>query len=140
MNGWGRGGDGLPFPMAKRAPAVECFPNPSPDRDFLIVHTHEEFTSMCPKTGHPDFGDIEVSYVADKKCLELKSLKMYFQSFRTRGIFYEAVTNEILDHLVSQCRPRWMEVRSNWKGRGGFKSVITCTFTGEDDAKRGAKT
>lgn len=114
--------------MAKKSPAVECFPNPSQHRDFLIVHTHEEFTSMCPKTGHPDFGEIRVSYVADKKCLELKSLKLYFQSFRTRGIFYEAVTNEILDHLVAQCAPRRMEVVSSWRGRGGFTSVITCTF------------
>lgn len=113
--------------MAKRAPSVDCFPNPSPKRDFLIVHTHEEFTSICPMTGHPDFGTIKVSYVADKKCLELKSLKLYFQSFRVRGIFYEAVTNEILDHLVAQCQPRSMEVVSTWRGRGGFTSVITCT-------------
>ena len=137
-----------------KAELLETFPNPYADRRYEIYMETDEFTSLCPlggvetdaaelkllEGGAPDFATIKITYVPAAQCLELKSLKMYFQSFRTRGIFYEAVTNEILDHLVSQCRPRWMEVRSNWKGRGGFKSVITCTFTGEDDAKRGAKT
>ena len=84
-------------------PLVETFPNPGPGRDYVIEHVANEFTSVCPKTGHPDFGTVTVRYVAAQKCLELKSLKLYFQSYRNRGIFYEAVTNEILEHLVRCC-------------------------------------
>ena len=72
---------------------LQVFPNPAPGRDYLIEHTHHEFTSVCPITGHPDFGSISVRYVADKKCVELKSLKLYFHAFRNEGIFFEAVTN-----------------------------------------------
>src|SRR5687768_7428256 len=104
--------------------AVETFPNPSPGRDYVIEHVATEFTSMCPKTGHPDFGIVTVRYVAGQKCLELKSFKLYLQAYRSRGIFYEAVTNEILDHLVRCCAPRWMEVETRWSGRGGIESVI----------------
>ena len=116
---------------SRRAPAselVETFPNPAPHRDFVIEHRSTEFTSVCPKTGHPDFADVTVRYVADKRCLELKSLKLYFQSYRDRGIFYEAVTNEILDRLVASCAPRRMEVETEWSGRGGISSVISATY------------
>jgi 7-cyano-7-deazaguanine reductase len=105
-------------------PLVETFPNPGPGRDYVIEHVANEFTSVCPKTGHPDFGTVTVRYVAAQKCIELKSLKLYFQSYRNRGIFYEAVTNEILDHLVRCCAPKWMEVETRWSVRGGIQSVI----------------
>jgi 7-cyano-7-deazaguanine reductase len=105
-------------------PAVETFPNPAPSREYVIEHVANEFTSVCPKTGQPDFGIVILRYVADQKCLELKSLKLYLQSYRMRGIFYEAVTNEILDHLVRCCAPRWMEVETRWSVRGGMNSVI----------------
>ena len=103
---------------------VETFPNPNPGRDYVIEHVATEFTSMCPITGHPDFAAVTVRYVAAEKCLELKSLKLYLQSYRSRGIFYEAVTNEILDHLVRCCSPRWMDIETRWSGRGGIHSVI----------------
>jgi 7-cyano-7-deazaguanine reductase len=105
-------------------PRVETFPNPNPGRDYVIEHVANEFTSVCPKTGHPDFGIVIVRYVAKERCVELKSLKLYLQSYRSRGIFYEAVTNEILDHLVEACAPRWMEIETRWTGRGGIQSII----------------
>ena len=110
---------------------LETFPNPAPDRDYVIEHTSPEFTSMCPKTGQPDFSDMTVSYVADRLCVELKSLKLYFNAFRNEGIFYEAVTNMILDDLVSVLKPRRLTVISKWKPRGGLTSVITAEFKAE---------
>ena len=103
----------------------ETFPTPHPTRNYQIAHDVREFTSLCPKTGQPDFGRISISYVADAACLELKSLKQYLQSFRDRGIFYEDVTNVILDDLVAACRPRRMMVVTRWSVRGGISSVIT---------------
>src|SRR5690349_2029249 len=82
---------------------LEVFDNPRPERDYRILHTCHEFTSVCPKTGQPDFGTITIDYVPDKACLELKSLKFYLQAFRQQGIFYEAITNRILDDLVRAC-------------------------------------
>jgi 7-cyano-7-deazaguanine reductase len=107
--------------------AVETFANPAPERDYEVLHTAPEFTSMCPKTGQPDFGTIVVRYVPDRLCLELKSLKLYLGAFRTRGIFYEAVVNRILDDLVRSCAPRRMEVRGEFRVRGGISSVVTAT-------------
>ena len=104
---------------------VETFPNPAPERDYTIVHTCKEFTSVCPKTGQPDFATIELEYVPDKLCIELKALKLYYYSFRNEGIFYEAVTNRILDELVESCQPRWMRVTGRFVVRGGISSVIT---------------
>ncbi len=106
---------------------LECFPNPQPKRAYTITHVSEEFTSVCPKTGHPDFGSVELIYAPDKRCVELKSLKLYYQSFRNQGIFYEAVTNRIADDLARAMKPRWMIVRTHWKGRGGIRSVIEVT-------------
>lgn len=103
---------------------LECFENPSPARDYVIEHIAEEFTSVCPKTGHPDFAVVAVRFVPDKLCVELKSLKLYFQSFRNEGIFYEAVTNRIADDLQRLMSPRWMEIETRWTGRGGIRSVI----------------
>ena len=86
--------------------AVETFNNPRPDREYTIVHTNPEFTSVCPMTGLPDFGTITVEYIPDKLCVELKSLKYYYLDYRNRGIFYEAATNQILDDLVEAMNPR----------------------------------
>jgi len=112
-------------------PALEVFDNPSPSRNYTNSITVEEFTSVCPKTGLPDFGTITIDYVADKTCIELKSLKYYFLSFRNRGIFYEAVINEILDDLVAACQPRFMEITGEFTARGGISSTITATHRKE---------
>lgn len=105
---------------------LEVFPSPT-STPFVIEHVNEEFTSVCPKTGHPDFGRVIVRFCPDKSCVELKSLKLYFQSFRNEGIFYEAVTNRIRDDLVQLMQPRWLEVVTEWRGRGGIHSRITAT-------------
>jgi len=112
---------------------LEFFPSPSAT-PFVIEHVHEEFTSLCPKTGHPDFGTITVRYEPGTQCVELKSLKLYFQSFRNEGIFYEAVTNTIRDQLAQRMSPRWMQVITDWKGRGGFRSRIVATHGPVPDA------
>lgn len=104
---------------------LQTFPNPAPQRDYLIEHTHHEFTSLCPITGHPDFAEITVRYVAGQKCVELKSLKLYFHSYRNQGIFFEGATNQICDDLGAVLKPRSLTVIANWKARGGFTSVIT---------------
>ena len=84
---------------------LQCFENPNPDRPYVIEHVSDEFTSVCPKTGHPDFGSVTVRFVPDQKCVELKSLKLYYQGFRNEGIFYEAVTNRITDDLDQAMNP-----------------------------------
>lgn len=111
---------------------LETFPNPKPEREYLIEHTAPEFTSVCPRTGQPDFGTIVVSYVPDALCVELKSLKLYLHSFRDVGIFYEDVINRMLDDFVSVLRPRWMEVRGEFNTRGGISSVVTAEYRAED--------
>ena len=107
---------------------LQTFPNPAPHRDFVIEHTHHEFTSVCPMTGHPDFANITVRYVADKTCVELKSLKLYLQRFRDRGIFYEQVTNQLLDDFVAACKPVRCKVVSVWTPRGGITTTVTCSY------------
>ena len=106
------------------AHTLEFFDSPT-DQVFFIEHVNEEFTSVCPKTGHPDFGTITVRYQPEAVCVELKSLKIYCQSFRNEGIFYEAVTNRIRDDLAAAMSPRWLQVITNWRGRGGIRSRIT---------------
>ena len=108
---------------------LETFPNPQPNRDYEIAIRCPEFTSVCPKTGLPDFGEIRITYVPDATCVELKSLKYYLQEFRNRGIFYEAVTNQILDDLVAACQPRRMTVVGDFSVRGGIKTVVTATYS-----------
>ena len=103
---------------------LECFPNPQPRRPYVIEHVAEEFTSVCPITGHPDFGAVTLRYSPAKLCVELKSLKLYYQGFRNQGIFYEAVTNKIADDLAKAMRPKWMIVRTEWRGRGGIHSSV----------------
>jgi len=114
---------------------IEVFENKYPDRDYYITHVNNEFTSVCPKTGLPDFGKIYIRYIPDKLCLELRSLKYYFLSFRDKGIFYEAVTNQILDDLVNVCQPRYMEIIGEFSTRGGMNSVIRAVF---DPGNRGS--
>jgi len=109
-------------------PALETFPNPRPERDYEIDTRFAEFTSVCPRTGLPDFGEIRITYVPDAKCLELKALKYYLIRFRNRGIFYETVTNQILDDLVAACAPRRMTVVGDFSVRGGLKTVVTATY------------
>jgi 7-cyano-7-deazaguanine reductase len=108
---------------------LETFPNPHPGRDYEIVHTCPEFTALCPKTGQPDFGTIEIRYIPDRKCVELKSLKLYLFAFRDRGIFYEDVTNVILNDLVEATKPREMTVLGSFRVRGGISTVVKATHT-----------
>ena len=110
--------------------AIETFPNPRPERDFDIDIECPEFTSMCPKTGLPDFGVIRIRYVPAARCLELKSLKYYLLEFRNKGIFYEAVTNQILDDLVGACAPRQMTVIGDFTARGGITTKVTAEYAG----------
>ena len=107
---------------------LETFPNPRPERDYEIAIACPEFTSVCPKTGLPDFGEIRITYVPDARCVELKSLKYYMIEFRNRGIFYEAVTNQILDDLVKLLAPRHMTVVGDFSVRGGLKTVVTTSY------------
>ena len=107
---------------------LEFFDNPHPGRDYSIKIRCPEFTSLCPKTGQPDFGEIAIEYCPDKLCIELKSLKFYMQSYRSKGIFYEALTNDILDDLADGCKPRWMKIISRFTPRGGITTEITVEY------------
>src|SRR6187200_3202375 len=110
--------------MAVVALTLETFPNPRPEREYEIQIRCPEFTSVCPKTGLPDFGEVRISYVPDRACIELKSLKYYLNDYRNQGIFYEAVTNKILDDLVAACAPRRMTVTGAFTARGGITTTI----------------
>lgn len=103
---------------------LEVFDNQYPQRDYKIEIVAPEFTSVCPKTGQPDYGTITITYTPDKKCVELKSLKMYLQSFRNAGIFYENVTNAMVDDLTAVLQPRWMKIEAAFTPRGGISSKI----------------
>ena len=107
--------------------ALETFPNPRPEREYEIEIRCPEFTSVCPMTGLPDFGEIIVRYVPGPRCLELKALKYYFLEYRNRGIFYEAATNQILDDLVAACEPRRMTVTGAFTARGGITTSVVAT-------------
>lgn len=106
---------------------LETFDNAYPGRKYIIQINCPEFTSVCPKTGQPDFGTIRISYIPNEKCLELKALKYYMQSYRNQGIFYEMVTNKILDDLVAACEPQWMRIEGDFSPRGGISTIITVT-------------
>ncbi|MEI6691288.1 MAG: preQ(1) synthase [Chlorobium sp.] len=108
---------------------LEIFDNTYPDRDYTIEIINPEFTSVCPKTGLPDFGTITIRYVPDKSCVELKSLKYYFLEYRNAGIFYENITNKILDDLVSVLQPRSLSVITEWKARGGITETVTVHYS-----------
>jgi len=111
---------------------IETFPNPRPERDYRIAINCPEFTSVCPKTGLPDFGEIRITYVPAAQCIELKSLKYYLIEFRNRGIFYEHVTNQILDDLVDAIHPRQMTVVGDFTVRGGIKTTVTAEYDGRE--------
>ena len=107
---------------------LETFQNPRPDRDYQIEIRAPEFTSVCPITGMPDFGEILIRYTPDKDCIELKSLKYYLFEYRNQGIFYESATNQILDDLVAACRPRRMTVIGDFTARGGITTKVTAEY------------
>jgi len=110
---------------------LETFDNPAPQRDYEIAIDCPEFTSMCPRTGQPDFGTITICYCPDKACLELKALKSYLQGYRNEGIFYEAVINRMLDDLTGACRPRWMRVMGKFTPRGGITTTVQAEYPGK---------
>ena len=106
------------------AQALETFVNPRPEHDYTIRMRIPEFTCLCPKTGQPDFATLELEYVPDRACVELKSLKLYIWSFRSRGAFHEAVTNEIADHLAATLSPRFLRLQARFKVRGGIYTRV----------------
>src|ERR1700759_5711467 len=107
------------------ATQVHTFPNPSPERDYTIRMTLPEFTCLCPMTGQPDFATLDLEYVPDRLCVELKSLKLYIWSFRDRGTFHEAVTNEIADHIATTLSPRFLRLHAKFNVRGGIYTAVT---------------
>ena len=116
----------MDFTETPSADQLETFPNPNPGRDYSIEIICPEFTSVCPKTGQPDFGTLTYTYTPAATCVELKSLKLYLQRFRNMGIFYEAVTNRLLDDFVAACQPVRCKLVSSWTPRGGISTVVTC--------------
>lgn len=114
--------------MPESRSLLETFENQFPDRDYQIEIVAPEFTSVCPRTGQPDFGTMTIAYTPDKKCIELKSLKFYLQSYRNQGIFYEHVTNTILDDLAAVLEPRWMKVEASFSARGGITETVTVKY------------
>jgi len=119
----------------ENGPTIETFNNQYPKRPYTITITNPEYTSVCPKTGLPDFGTITINYVPAKKCIELKSLKYYFLEYRNKGIFYEVAVNRILDDLVAACDPVSMEVIGEFSTRGGMRSVVKATYTKKRKSK-----
>ncbi len=109
-------------------PEIETFDNPHPNRNYVIRHVAPEFTSVCPKTGQPVYGTIEIESVADALCIELKSLKFYLQGFRNEGVFYEDVVNRIIDDMIAALSPRSMKVTGSFTPRGGMHSVVTAEY------------
>jgi len=115
----------------KPSKKLDTFPNPEPGRDFAIRMRMPEFTCVCPMTGQPDFATLYLEYVADKSCVELKSLKLYIWSYRDEGAFHEAVTNRILDDLVAATKPRFMRLTSVWNVRGGIYTHVVAEHRGK---------
>ena len=113
----------------KKMPRIDCFPNQYPN-DYQITVSIPEYTSICPKTGLPDFGTIQIRYSPEKKVMELKSLKMYFLKYRNLGIFYENAVNKILKDVVKACHPRWCVIRGDFSSRGGIQSSIEASYNG----------
>lgn len=120
----------MPEPTVPAADQLETFPNPSPGRDYTIEIVCPEFTSVCPKTGQPDFGTITFTYTPADRCVELKALKLYLQRYRNQGIFYETVVNRLLDDFVAACQPRKVTVKGTFTPRGGITTTVTCVYEG----------
>jgi 7-cyano-7-deazaguanine reductase len=116
-----------PAQLARPRSILESFANPRPGRDYEIKFEFPEFTSMCPVTGQPDFATITLTYVPAKRCVEMKSLKLYFHAYRNQGVFYEEAVNTILDDLIAVLRPRRMTVVGEFNIRGGTKGIVTAT-------------
>lgn len=119
--------------MEDKRNILETFENEYQDRDYLIEHTAPEFTSVCPKTGQPDFATMILEYIPDELCVELKSYKLYLNSFRNDGIFYESVTNKILDDLVAVTEPRYMKLTAEFNARGGITSLVEVEYMKEEN-------
>ena len=114
--------------MTEPSSCLETFANPASERDYTIRMTIPEFSCLCPKTGQPDFATLELEYVPHERCVELKSLKLYIWSFRSRGAFHEAVTNEILDDLVAATAPRYMRLVAKFNVRGGIHTTVVADY------------
>src|SRR6188472_3005933 len=121
--------------VADPASILEAFPNPRPERDYVIEFVFPEFTSICPVTGQPDFATITVTYVPDRACVEMKSLKLYFLAYRNKGIFFEGVVNTILDDLVAVLKPRRMTVVGEFAVRGGTAATVKATYESRTNRK-----
>jgi 7-cyano-7-deazaguanine reductase len=121
------------MPDVPSSDQLETFANQFPKRDYVIEIVCPEFTSMCPKTGQPDFGIITYTYTPEKLCVELKSLKLYLQRFRNQGIFYENVINRLLEDFVKACQPRRLKVVGAFTPRGGITTTVTCTYEAVKD-------
>lgn len=113
------------------AEQLETFPNPYPKRDYAVEIVCPEFTSLCPKTGQPDFGTLTFTYIPDQLCVELKSLKLYLQRFRNQGAFYETIVNRILDDFVFAVKPRELSLVGRFTPRGGITTTVTCEYLAE---------
>jgi 7-cyano-7-deazaguanine reductase len=118
--------------MNEKQKILEVFDNQYSNRDYTVYHEAPEFTSLCPKTGQPDFATITIEYIPDKLCIELKSLKLYLNSYRNDGIYFESATNKILDDLVEACLPRYMRVTAEFNVRGGISSTVEAEYSKED--------
>jgi len=118
--------------MTEPNSSLEIFANPAPERDYTIRMTMPEFSCLCPKTGQPDFATLKLEYVPDERCVELKSLKLYIWSFRSRGAFHEAVTNDILRDLVAATQPRFMRILAEFNVRGGIYTSVTAEHRKKD--------
>lgn len=115
-------------PTSRQQAQLETFPNQYPHRNYTIEIVCPEFTSVCPKTGQPDFGTIVFVYIPNEKCVELKSLKHYLQMYRNEGIFYETLVNRLLDDFVHACQPRYAEVSGEFAARGGISTTVSSVF------------
>jgi len=113
------------YPTRPEDAELESFSNTHPNRDYVICFDCPEFTAICPITGQPDFGNIQIEYIPAERCIESKSLKLYLGSFRNHGAFHEAVTNQILDALVEACAPKWIKITGNFRPRGGIAIIVT---------------
>ena len=109
-------------------PIIDTFPNPNKKRDYDIEISCPEFTSLCPKTGQPDFATIKIIYTPDLKCIELKSLKLYFYSYRDKGSFHEDVTNKIMDDFIKSCKPKSVIITGDFNVRGGIKTIVKVSY------------
>jgi 7-cyano-7-deazaguanine reductase len=118
---------------------LETFKNSHPDRDYEVEMECPEFTCLCPKTGQPDFAEIEIRYIPNKLCVELKSLKLYLWSYRNEGAFHEKVINNILDDLVEVSSPRWMEVIGAFNVRGGIHTTVSASYQASNNKTKKKK-